>query len=92
MTQLRQAFVTTMILPFASFVHGCGGSMSAPPPPTATISASANSVTLGQSVTVTWSSTNATSCNASATQAIYGSSIEVPIDVVHGRRHHEPLR
>lgn len=43
-----------------------GGGASAPPPaPTATISASASDVRLNGSVTLTWSSTNASSCSAS---------------------------
>jgi len=37
----------------------------APPAPTVTLTASASSVTSGQSATLTWSSTNATSCTAS---------------------------
>lgn len=64
------------VLWFASFVlmvtfTGCGGSSSSstqnPPPvaPTVTISVSPTTVTAGTSATVTWSSTNATSCTAS---------------------------
>jgi hypothetical protein len=41
---------------------GTGGN----PPPTATISESAQTINAGQSVTLTWSSTNATSCTASS--------------------------
>jgi hypothetical protein len=50
-------------------LNACGGAGSPPPPPdkpTVTISASPGSVTLGQKVTLNWSSTNATSCSASA--------------------------
>lgn len=53
------------------FLAGCGGGNSTPPPPpppapTVALSASPSAVTRGQSVTLTWSSTNATSCDASA--------------------------
>ena len=53
---------------------GAGGSANAtatltvaaaPPVPTVTIAVSPTSITVGQSATVTWSSTNATSCTAS---------------------------
>ena len=53
-----------------SLLHACGGGGGTPPPPplpTVTITASSSSVTQGQPVTLTWSSTNATSCTASAT-------------------------
>jgi pectate lyase-like protein len=52
-----------------SLLHACGGGGGTPPPPplpTVTIMASSNSITQGQPVTLTWSSTNATSCTASA--------------------------
>jgi len=42
------------------------GSFTIPPPPTtASLSANPNSITLGQSSTLTWSSTNASSCEGS---------------------------
>ena len=44
---------------------GGGGSSSAPLPPTATLSASAADVKTNATVTLTWSSSNATSCLAS---------------------------
>ena len=52
---------------------GAGGSLIAsaalmvnnPPPPTVTLSVAPTSITLGQSATLTWSSTNATTCTAS---------------------------
>lgn len=48
------------------FLNGCSSSAPPPPPlPTATISASPTTITVGQSATLTWSSTNATSCTAS---------------------------
>ncbi len=54
---------------------GAGGSanatatltVTAPPVPTVSIAVSPTSITVGQSATVTWSSTNATSCTASGT-------------------------
>ena len=50
------------------FLSACGSGNSAPPPlPTVTISASASAVNVGHSLTLNWSSTNATSCSASAT-------------------------
>ncbi|MDE2218968.1 MAG: Ig-like domain repeat protein [Gammaproteobacteria bacterium] len=58
-------------------------SVSTPPPqPTVTLSVSPTSITLGQSTTLTWSSTNATSCTASGswsgTQATSGTSSQTP--------------
>jgi hypothetical protein len=47
------------------FLNGCGGGASSAPP-TVSISASSSMVTLGQSVTLSWSSRNVTSCTASA--------------------------
>ena len=52
------------------FLFGCGGgggggSAPAEPSPTATLSSSSSSVLLGSVITLTWSSTNATSCTAS---------------------------
>ena len=50
---------------------GCGGSDAEPPtspvntPPTVTLTSNTGSVTSGSSVTLTWSSTDATSCTAS---------------------------
>jgi uncharacterized repeat protein (TIGR03803 family) len=69
---------------------GAGGSasasaslaVSAAPAPTLTLSVSPTSITVGQSVVVTWSSTNATACTASGawsgTQATAGSANETP--------------
>ena len=69
---------------------GAGGSASASaslavstaPAPTLTLSVSPTSITIGQSVVVTWSSTNATACAASGawsgTQATAGSVNETP--------------
>jgi hypothetical protein len=70
---------------------GAGGSANASaaltvnaatPPPTVTLSISPTSITVGQSATLTWSSTNATSCTASGawtgTQATSGSVVVTP--------------
>jgi hypothetical protein len=46
---------------------------TAPPLPTVSLSASPSSITTGQSVTLTWSSTNATGCTAEGTGAWSGS-------------------
>ena len=44
---------------------GGGGGTPAPPPPTVTISVAPTSITLGQSATLTWSSSAGTTCTAS---------------------------
>jgi hypothetical protein len=57
---------------------------AAPPPaaPTVTISASPASITVGQTSTLTWSSTNATACTASGSwsgaEAVSGKATETP--------------
>jgi hypothetical protein len=56
------------MLPLAACLAGCGGrgpSVSTAPVPTVDLSASLNPVPLGQNSTLTWSSQNASSCNAS---------------------------
>jgi hypothetical protein len=59
-----------------------GGGSSSPPAPTVSISASPSSIIIGQSVTLSWSSTNATSCTASGdwsgTKATGGSETVTP--------------
>ena len=51
----------------AFLCNACGGSSGSPPPlPTVTILASPSVVTVGQSVGLTWSTTNTTSCTSSA--------------------------
>ncbi len=59
----------TLLSTLCLFLGACGGGSAPPPPPlpTVTISASPVTNTVGQTVTLTWSSTNATSCTASAT-------------------------
>jgi len=53
--------------------NGCGGGSSpqarVQPAPSVTLSAAPTSFVVGQSLTLTWSSTNATSCNASSNPA-----------------------
>jgi hypothetical protein len=76
---------------FALSCSGAGGTASAsatltvtaaPPAPTVAISASPSSITVGESSTLTWSSTNATSCMASGAwsgaQPISGTVDETP--------------
>jgi hypothetical protein len=52
------------------------------PPPTVTIAVAPTSITVGQSATLTWSSTNATSCTASnawtGSEAVSGTMSETP--------------
>jgi uncharacterized repeat protein (TIGR03803 family) len=69
---------------------GAGGSFIAsaplmvnnPPPPTVTLSVAPTSITLGQSATLSWSSTNATTCTASnawsGAKATSGSTVVTP--------------
>jgi 6-phosphogluconolactonase (cycloisomerase 2 family) len=61
---------------------GCGGGAASTPQPTVTLSLSSNAITLGSSATLTWSSTNATSCTASGawsgTQNTSGTQSETP--------------
>jgi len=56
------------------------GSFTTPPPPTAALSADPASITAGQSSTLTWSSTNATSCGGSNfdASATSGSTVVYP--------------
>src|SRR5262245_32930452 len=65
------------------FLNACGGDSASPtnsvPQPTVTISSSSSAVTVGQSVTLTWSSTHATSCTASATPSESDWSGSVPM-------------
>ena len=66
-------------------LQACGGGGNNPPPmpPTATISVNPTTITVGQSATLTWSSTNAASCSASGSgwtgnQQLMGSATEAP--------------
>jgi hypothetical protein len=62
--------------------NGTASLVVAAPLPTVTIGASPTSITLGQSSTLTWSSTNATSCTASnawtGSEAVSGTLSETP--------------
>jgi len=86
----------TTVLAALTVLAGCGGgggSTSTPttpvtpvtpvtPAPTVTLAISQPKITLGSSATLTWASTNATSCTASGawagTQAISGTSAQTP--------------
>ena len=67
-------------------LQACGGGKSAPPPPpptpSVTLSVSPTSITAGQSATLTWSSTQAVSCAASAgwtgSEATSGTQVVTP--------------
>ena len=72
--RLRLAAVVAATLPVAASLSGCGGQTSptespgegaAAPTPTVSIAANPASISAGQSSTLTWSSTNASSCSAS---------------------------
>ena len=77
---MNRFIVSLTTLVFISACGGGGGGGSAPAPepsPTATISSSSASVSLDSVITLTWYSTNATSCSASGawsgTKAISGT-------------------
>ena len=65
----KRSLVLFVLVCSLSLLNACGGGGGTPPPLTApivTMTASSNSVSQGQTVTLTWSSINATSCTASA--------------------------
>jgi uncharacterized protein (TIGR03118 family) len=76
---------------FAALLAGCGGYggggsyNGAAPAPTVALSAAPTSIVLGQSSTLTWSSTNSTSCTASGAwsgnQSASGTSVQTPTAV-----------
>lgn len=86
--------VTAMLAVSISIsIAGCGGGGSVSPPapvpvipstpaPTVTLALNQSKITLGYSATLTWSSTNATSCTASGawsgTLAISGTAVQTP--------------
>lgn len=72
---------SSILLPL--FLFGCGGSSDGQPNVTVSLTASASSVVEGAAVTLTWSSTNATSCTASGdwsgTKDSSGSETVTPV-------------
>lgn len=84
--------ITAAIVALASFT-GCGGGSTASAPtvpaaptslaPSVTLTLSENKITLGSSMTISWSTANATLCTASGawsgTQALSGTSVQKPL-------------
>jgi uncharacterized protein (TIGR03118 family) len=77
---------------FAVFLVACGGygsgyngGVTSAPPPTVSLSIAPDSIVLGQSATLTWSSTDTSSCTASdgfsGNEALNGSAIVTPTAV-----------
>lgn len=68
-----KVFALLLVACSVGLFNGCGGGSSPQPnvlpAPRVTLSATPTSFVLGQSITLTWSSTNATSCTASASPA-----------------------
>jgi uncharacterized repeat protein (TIGR03803 family) len=58
-------YILTCNGPGGSLIASAALTVNNPPPPTVTLSVAPTSITLGQSATLTWSSTNATTCMAS---------------------------
>ena len=84
----RRTAWSAILVGSACVLNGCGGgggsgSDGPPTPPTVTLTSSASSVVSGSSVTLTWSSTDATSCTASGgwsgTKATSGSESIGPL-------------
>jgi uncharacterized protein (TIGR03118 family) len=73
---------------FAALLAGCGGYggggsyNGTAPAPTVTLSAAPSSIVLGQSTTLTWSSTNSSACSASGAwsgnQSASGTNVQTP--------------
>src|SRR5690348_4624290 len=79
--RIRQARPAAAAAFVALTLEACGGHHNPPPAPTVTISVSPTTITVGQSATLTWSSTNAVSCAASGTgwtgnQQLMGTATE----------------
>ena len=77
------------VLPLTFFIYSCGGGGgggggSAPLPVSVSLSSSSSSVLVGTSVTLTWSSTNATSCSANWTNSSSVSGTETVSVTVAG--------
>jgi hypothetical protein len=64
-TLIRACVGCTAALLFAA----CGGGSSSPPPPTVSINVAPSGIPAGQPATLTWSSTNASTCSASGAWA-----------------------
>jgi Abnormal spindle-like microcephaly-assoc'd, ASPM-SPD-2-Hydin len=60
-TVIRACVGCTAVLLFTA----CGGGSSSPPPPTVSINVAPSGIPAGQPATLTWSSTNASTCSAS---------------------------
>src|SRR5438132_1697403 len=60
---MRKSALFVLLIAGLSLESGCGGGKAAP---AVLISASSSMITVGQSVTLSWSGTNVTSCTASA--------------------------
>jgi uncharacterized protein (TIGR03118 family) len=81
--RIRQARPVAAAAFVALTLEACGGHHNPPPAPTVTIAVSPTTITVGQSATLTWSSTNAVSCAASGTgwtgnQQLMGTATETP--------------
>ncbi len=82
--RIRQARPVAAAAFVALTLEACGGHNNPPPAPTVTISVSPTTITVGQSATLTWSSTNAVSCAASGTgwptgnEPLMGTATETP--------------
>jgi hypothetical protein len=82
---MRAKLFLIMVVLASNFLTNCGGGgggTSPLPKPTVSISASSSSIIIGQSVTLSWSSANATSCAASGdwsgTKATSGKETVTP--------------
>src|ERR1700678_4447561 len=86
MESMRNLSLISLILGISVTFTNCGGGGSSPPvtgvPPTVSLSSNSIDVFVGQPITLTWSSTGATSCNAggawSGTQPVSGSQSVTP--------------
>jgi uncharacterized protein (TIGR03118 family) len=86
---LTKARVAAAVCVFALLAacggYGGGSYNGAAPAPTVTLSVAPTSIVLGQSATLTWSSTNGSSCTASGAwsgnQAASGTSVQTPTAV-----------
>jgi len=83
--RIREARWTAAAAFVSLTLQACGGGNNPPPPPppTVTLSVSPTTITVGQSATLTWSSTNAVSCSASGNgwmgnEQLMGSTTETP--------------